>query len=147
MLKYLSIIACMDFLSFILCVHGAEYNKKAPSPARLLRQKGRSCDYFCSAVPPGFRLHKGRRRSNAVTGRNRPVLIDASASFAQTARERTSAPAAHGSPFSRWSFSLCCADSAYSLRRCVWYYDNQELCYHILRRFASGANNFPNLIH
>ena len=88
-------------LLYSLCSWSGVQQKKAPSPARLLRQKGRSFDHFCSAVPPGFRLHQGRRHSNAVTGRNRPVLIDASASFAQTARERTSAPAAHGSPFSR----------------------------------------------
>lgn len=111
----------------------------------MLRQKGRSCNHFCSAVPPGFRLRKGRRRSNAVTGRNRPVLIDALCIV------RTDRSGANFSPCRTWKpFQpvklLSLPDTLHvlspSLRFCISGFYNQKSSYHISARFASAEADF-----
>ena len=88
-------------LLLLLRVHERRHEKKAPSPLPVLRQKGRSCNSLLRGTTRFSALcASSRRHSNAVTGRNRPVLVGRKAVRAGRSGANFSL-SARGDPFSR----------------------------------------------
>lgn len=114
-------------------------SKKAPSPARhKARQRDEAASFSAPRYHPVSTPETGRL-SNAVTGRNRSVLIKPRL-FAQTAQERTSAQsvseALSAGGASLFADPLVPTLSVAAFR--VFRFYNQLLCYHNSRPFASA---------